>query len=272
MLNNRPYENTGDEELWHYGIPKMSWGVRNGPPYPLTGAAKKMSSFLRKKKRQYAVEAKAKRTLKEQKAQEKLNLKKQKMLAKGNMKAISRNATMFTNDELAAALERNDLLIEAKHAPNRRTAPDPHAFDKMVNAADKIGQMAKSVSPALDVALKVAELSAKGKDSKAKDAAAASKAVADRFAMLKSVDENSALDFFNQAYGTDYAKKRKGTFDTSIFNALAQIDPNAAATYLNDYTGGSASVNKEALKSYIETAGKLPSISGGGGKKKDKED
>ena len=260
-------------ELKHHGIKDMSWGVRNGPPYPLSGAAKKMSTFLRKKKKQYAVASRAKKALKEQKHLDQINLKKQKLLAKGNMEAISKNASLFTNEELAAALARNQLMIEAKHAPNRRKAPDPHAFDTLVNMTDKIGQAAKNISPALDVAVKVADLVKKDKDIKAQDASNATKAVVERFNMLKGIDDQSALDLYNKVYGTDYKKRKKsGTFDTSIFNALAQLDPNEAAKYLNEYTGGSTSVNSTAIKDYLAVSGgKFPTVSGGG-KSKGKSD
>lgn len=47
-INGRPvYPN----ELYHYGIKGMSWGVRNGPPYPLTTSS--YSKFLSKGDKSY---------------------------------------------------------------------------------------------------------------------------------------------------------------------------------------------------------------------------
>lgn len=238
-----------DDVLCHHGILNMSWGVRNGPPYPLSGAGKKMSSFLRKKKRQYAIASKAKKTAKEQRAQDAINLKKQKLLAKGDMNAIYRNAKIFTNDELAMALERNQLMFDTKHAKNRRKAPDPHAFDSLVNATDKLGTAARNIAPALDVALKVADLTKKRSDAKAAEGDKAAKTVQDRFNMLKGIDEQAALDFFNDIYDTKYEKKKDAKAEAEReaekkakavqdkFNMLKGLDDSAALELFNDLYG-----------------------------------
>lgn len=266
------------DELYHHGILNMSWGVRNGPPYPLTGAAKKMSSFLRKKKRQYVIASRAKTAAKEQKKQDAINLKKQKMLAKGDMKAISKNSNLFTNDELAMALQRNQLMLEARHAPNRRKAPDPHAFDRLVNTTEKLGTAAKNLAPALDVAMKVADLTKKRIDAKSAESDRATKQVTDRINMLKGLDDSAALDLFNQLYDTKYEKSKKPKFEKDRFEALKDVSPNAAAEYLSKALGYTVSYDLNDLAAYRKAIGnqggkkKKNQSSGGGSDNQDDDD
>ena len=117
-------------ELYHHGIMGMSWGERNGPPYPLGGIDKKISRIEAKRKiaREKALEkarkaAKAKRKAeaKDRKREERAaaqaekdQLRKAKLLARGDLKDIYRNRELFTTQELNDAVNRSRILDQAK--------------------------------------------------------------------------------------------------------------------------------------------------------------
>lgn len=123
-------------ELQHHGVLGMSWGDRNGPPYPLSGANKKIARAEAKRKKEQerrlekmreAAAKKRKERVKAQKKQDKLAVKqakkeekvlkkKQELVKKGDMYEIRKNAKIFTNEELQYLNERDEAVRAAKTA------------------------------------------------------------------------------------------------------------------------------------------------------------
>lgn len=126
-------------ELYHHGVEGMSWGERNGPPYPLGGLDKKVAraEAKRKKARERALEKARKAAKKKRKAeardqkiaakqarqQEKDQILKEKLLRKGDLKDIQKNRRLFTTQELNDAIVRARVLEEISK-DNKRSKKD----------------------------------------------------------------------------------------------------------------------------------------------------
>ena len=202
-----------DEELYHHGVLGMSWGDRNGPPYPLSGSAKKIARAEAKKKierdrrlekmRKMAAK-KRKLELREAKKQDRINKKKDKLLSKGDMDAIYKNRKLFTNEELAFAIERNKLLTGAAQSSDPRKAPNPDAFNNVINIAEKVGKIALAAMPVITVTKGLAELSRMNNDVKIKDMENMNKAYKERIDTLMKFNPEAAMKFFNKVNKTDY--------------------------------------------------------------------
>lgn len=120
------------DELWHHGVMGMSWGERNGPPYPLGGLDKKVAraEAKRKKARERALEKARKAAKKKRKAEardarreeraarqeEKDQILKEKLLRKGDLKDIQKHKSLFTTQELLDAVNRARILEEVKRS------------------------------------------------------------------------------------------------------------------------------------------------------------
>ena len=113
MCNNQ-------DTLMHYGIPKMQWGVRNGPPYPLSTYKKeqlrKKNKKLKEKQKIQELKNKQleiKNKIKEDKATERL-LKKQLRTDKGRMDEYnsrrnkSKGLKNLTDEEVRNVKQRMD--------------------------------------------------------------------------------------------------------------------------------------------------------------------
>lgn len=89
-------------ELYHHGIKGMSWGKRNGPPYPLEGSGK--ASFLRQKKNKKRQEADYSTMSDDEKKQA-----KEKAIREGNIREANANRNEYSDQELQAVKNRFEL-------------------------------------------------------------------------------------------------------------------------------------------------------------------
>ena len=156
-MNNYSW-NLDMEELTHSGIDGMRWGVRNGPPYPLsrdisTGSRLKTNSSGRKpggirgylqtrkvkKKKQAALEkarqTKAENAQKKQTAEEHAAEVK-KILESGDRNKIKSIASEVSYNDLNNALNKADLMVKL----NAQTTPKT-AWDKLDNTKNKLDKI-----------------------------------------------------------------------------------------------------------------------------------
>nr|DAH80805.1 MAG TPA: hypothetical protein [Caudoviricetes sp.] len=156
MVNNYSWNLDMDlDYLTHSGVDGMKWGVRNGPPYPLsrdisTGSRLKIMSsgkrsgvikgYLRnrkiKKQKQAALEkarqTKAVNAQKKQTAEEHAAEVK-KILESGDRNKIKSIASEVSYNELNTALQKADLMVKLDAA----TAPKT-VWNKIDNVTDKL--------------------------------------------------------------------------------------------------------------------------------------
>lgn len=156
-MNNYSW-NLDIEELTHSGVDGMRWGVKNGPPYPLsrdisTGSRLKTNSLGRKsggirgylqtrklkKKKQAALEkarqTKAENAQKKQTAEEHAAEVK-KILESGDRNKIKSIASEVSYNDLNNALNKADLMAKL----NAQTAPKT-AWDKLDNTKNKLDKV-----------------------------------------------------------------------------------------------------------------------------------
>lgn len=156
-MNNYSW-NLDMEELTHSGIDGMRWGIRNGPPYPLsrdisTGSRLKTNSSGRKpggirgylqtrnlkKKKQAALEkarqTKAENAQKKQTAEEHATEVK-KILESGDRNKIKSIASEVSYNDLNNALNKADLMAKL----NAQTAPKT-TWDKLDSTKNKLDKV-----------------------------------------------------------------------------------------------------------------------------------
>lgn len=228
MVNRRTlelvYRECYPDELAHHGVDGMSWGERNGPPYPLANINKKMARAeykLKKakerelKKLQKAKEKrlkklqkaakKARATKKKQEEEQAALLKKKQMLVKeGNLDKIRKNAELFTNEELEYILER-DAQKRALGSQEQRDKEE-----KLNNVMARIAQVADIAVSAGKVFQGIesgARMVAAFKDAKLKDANIEEK----RMSTIKS-------EFEMRFKGREDSREAKEFIDATVGN------------------------------------------------------
>lgn len=103
-------------ELYHHGRLNQRWGVRNGPPYPLSRSTvqkaykkkKGLAGYIqsRKEKKKAKAEKEAYDKLSEEEKKARYEADKQKALREGNATEVLKYVNDISNQELANAINR----------------------------------------------------------------------------------------------------------------------------------------------------------------------
>lgn len=206
-------EEEPEDELEHHGVKDMSWGERNGPPYPLRGIDKKIARAQYRKEReqkkrlkklQKAAKKARKLKKKEERTQEQIRKKKQQLVKKGNMEEIRKNADLFTNEELEYIVDRDNKKRSLKSNQERDKDEKIELFMKRFGQFASIAADSQKVLTAVKMG---AEIVGQVKANKVKDIEA------------------------EQKQWDRYSKE---------FDARNKLDPEDAKGYLEFITGGAS--------------------------------
>ena len=149
----------GKNFIEHHGILNMKWGRRRyqNPDGTLTAEGK--IRYSREKRKQAAKNLKKARKVREanKKKEMKLEKKKAKIVEKG-LDEVKKNSKLFTNEEIANLVGRNQLEARLADAVNSKniqkgkiTADTIVDFmSKAANIADSTGRIYKNISPILE--------------------------------------------------------------------------------------------------------------------------
>lgn len=168
-------EDAQEESLYHHGVEGMSWGDRNGPPYPLGGVDKKVAraEYKAKKEKERRLKklqkaAKKARKIKAKNAKQEAEIlkKKQKLVKEGDLDKIRKNANLFTNEELQYVIER-DAQKRALGSRDERSADEK--FELAMKRMAQIGDIAANAGKVLSAAKTGADLLTSFKTAKVKD-------------------------------------------------------------------------------------------------------
>lgn len=209
-----------EDELYHHGVEGMSWGDRNGPPYPLGGVDKKVAraEYKAKKEKERRLKklqraAKKARKVKAKNAKQEAEIlkKKQKLVKEGDLDKIRKNANLFTNEELQYVIER-DNQKRALGSKDERTADEK--FELAMKRMAQIGDIAANAGKVLSAAKTGADLLTSFKSAKVKDLEAEDKrlsAIKTEFEMRFKGREDSpeAQRFVNYAVNNEQYEPSK---------------------------------------------------------------
>lgn len=164
-----------EDELYHHGVLGMSWGDKNGPPYPLGGINKKVARVeykakkekeRRLKKLQRAAKKARKVKAKNAKQEAEILKKKQKLVKEGDLDKIRKNANLFTNEELQYVIERDD---QKRALLSKQERSDDEKFELVMKRMAQIGSMAADAGKVLAAAKTGSEIFNNFKAAKLKD-------------------------------------------------------------------------------------------------------
>ena len=164
-----------EDELYHHGVLGMSWGDKNGPPYPLGGINKKVARVeykakkekeRRLKKLQKAAKKARKVKAKNAKQEAEILKKKQKLVKEGDLDKIRKNANLFTNEELQYVIERDD---QKRALLSKQERSDDEKFELVMKRMAQIGSMAADAGKVLAAAKTGSEIFNNFKAAKLKD-------------------------------------------------------------------------------------------------------
>lgn len=168
-------EDAQEDALYHHGVLGMSWGDKNGPPYPLGGINKKVArvEYKAKKEKERRLKklqkaAKKARKIKAKNAKQEAEIlkKKQKLVKEGDLDKIRKNANLFTNEELQYVIER-DAQKRALGSRDERSADEK--FELAMKRMAQIGDIAANAGKVLSAAKIGADILTSVKTAKVKD-------------------------------------------------------------------------------------------------------
>lgn len=158
-----------DDELMHYGVPGMRWGIiRRYRPNTSGGRKRKKKQGIVKRTTQ---KIKAKREEKEQVKKDKQESfekeESRKALLRGDVKNIKKYSDRYSNEELEMAVRRIDLMqkMDKTTIPEKAVSRIDDAYNKVkkVNDWAKLGIGAyKNGTEILDILNKIQESRRRG--------------------------------------------------------------------------------------------------------------
>ena len=92
------------DELYHHGRLGQRWGVKNGPPYPLSNNI--VSRVYRKIRQRSADKKREAAERQEQEEKERIEKEKERLIKEGSAKEIYEKKDMFTPAEIEQAMAR----------------------------------------------------------------------------------------------------------------------------------------------------------------------
>lgn len=211
-----------EDELYHHGVLGMTWGERNGPPYPLTGENKEQADDIHKRRRQSkAYLKKVERKIKRER--ERIEKKKEKIVFSGKLQKLYRNRNLFTPEEFEEAKRMMLDIKAAKLSDQELTLRNLDVYNRstqaVVGTTSALNGMAQLYKTTTDIAVR--DIDRRNEDVKR------------RYDMLMKSDPASALSLYNTMYGTDYQYKGyKEASPLEKINALEKL--RAAADKAND--------------------------------------
>lgn len=269
---NNLYESIkmSEDELMHYGILGMHWGIRRYQDYGEGGydpdhegrfvgeriSKKEMKAQAEKEKRlrkmREAAAKKRKAEVKAAKKQEKINKMKENLIKKGDMEKIYKKRKYFTTEELEYARARNQELIETKNTKNAKKAPDPHKMERVLNLVSRVGQVAAAAVPVLDAVSRYKQIQQSDLNMELSKMKSMNDATTSKIETLMKLNPKAAAEYTSRIFGTEieYSPKKEtpkpGDVKT-MSEAIAKIDKNAAARYLSDVTGYNVSGDAQGV-------------------------
>ncbi len=196
-----------DDELYHHGVLGMSWGDRNGPPYPLSGSAKKIARAEAKKKIEQekrlekmrkAAANKRKAEARAAKKQARVDKKKRRLVAKGDMDKIYKNRKLFSTEELNMIADRDIALKRTKQAESAAK------LTKVLNIMDQAGSIAQKALPIVTITKGLYDLKKMDLDADVAEIARRESTKKQRIALISAFNPKAAVAEMNRMYGTSY--------------------------------------------------------------------
>jgi len=144
-----------EDMLEHFGILGMSWGRKNGPPYPL-GSDKSTGKSLRKgfrakrkarklqKKKVKSLKKARKVRAKNRETQQEIKKTKDEILKSKDISSMAKNIDMFSNQEI------NDMLTRLDTEKKLRDRVSQQAKDRMSRGEKARNLVGESVKKGLE--------------------------------------------------------------------------------------------------------------------------
>lgn len=131
-------------ELYHHGVEGMSWGKRNGPPYPLNveGRVSLRKQILRKKKKQKADDVKKYSDMSDEEKTE----AKQKAIRTGNIREAYSNRNEYSDQELQAVRNRFRLNQEVSQLARENVKTGQQKADEIASKFETAARLTNAVA------------------------------------------------------------------------------------------------------------------------------
>lgn len=131
-------------ELYHHGVEGMSWGKRNGPPYPLNveGRASLRKQILRKKKKQKTDDVKRYSDMSDEEKTE----AKQKAIRTGNIREAYSNRNEYSDQELQAVRNRFRLNQEVSQLARENIKTGQQKADEIASKFETAARLTNAVA------------------------------------------------------------------------------------------------------------------------------